>query len=729
MRKILACFVQGIESDPRFQGFIQSLEAQGYEPAVFFDTLANGIRPEDTLHLLEYALADSLGDASLVFVSNIPRFYWLTYRLYHQTYDGFVYYSDEESAQRHWETDDPVYSALTASPPQVTEALDKPSYYVPIDGSETLPFDHIHTWVRFDPQHAPSEWKHTPSAFRKIYHVHREFHVFEPADGPAAIIDLMSGVHPATPFYDSIVYRYPDKMPEQVTKALQEINGFPQNFANRYANYSELFELYAKMLAEASFYAKKFARAAMEDMLEFSRPSTARYFLLSFLLNVFPDVRYHQKLLESALEDGAISRSAKFFLLWQSSRISFLNGNVTSRDTDYLQRKLYRQIYRDFRQELLPGENFIPREDRNPDVVFVMTGQFLSLNHAPTKTALDRCYHLIASLHKKVVLINTKELLSLREIVPFYNITVGNVIKEYEQKSSVSFKNIEVPYYQPSTVMPDPAEMVGLLESVRKAKPYFILSIGGANLTADLCSNLVPVINLSVPYNSLSITESPFHVLGRRATDSDIRLLKDFGFKPENLIESVFTFDFKKQENTYTREQFGLPADKKLLLIVGYRLDQEASEDFLKALLETTDRGTHLVFLGGFDLAAWNSRVPGLAEHSANLGFQEDVLAILDLCDIYCNPKRGGGGTSVVEAMFKGLPAVTLPVGDVSTSVPDEFRVDSFDQMRDRIIQYVTDSQHYDQMSSLARETAEALMNTREELRRIIEKAEQSPDF
>jgi len=54
-----------------------------------------------------------------------------------------------------------------------------------------------------------------------------------------------------------------------------------------------------------------------------------------------------------------------------------------------------------------------------------------------------------------------------------------------------------------------------------------------------------------------------------------------------------------------------------------------------------------------------------LWENSSFVGYCDDILALMELFDLYVNPNRMGGGFSVIEAFEKGVPGVYLPKGDV----------------------------------------------------------------
>lgn len=89
-----------------------------------------------------------------------------------------------------------------------------------------------------------------------------------------------------------------------------------------------------------------------------------------------------------------------------------------------------------------------------------------------------------------------------------------------------------------------------------------------------------------------------------------------------------------------------------------------------------------------------------------------DALAVIECCDLYVNPKRSGGGSSASEALYKGIPVVTLPNGDVSIAAGSEFWVKDYPKMQDTIMKYVVDKKFYREMSGVAKKRAEKLLDS-----------------
>ncbi|MDX9742599.1 MAG: glycosyltransferase [Arcobacteraceae bacterium] len=462
------------------------------------------------------------------------------------------------------------------------------------------------------------------------------------------------------------------------------------------------------------------------DRFTYNLPVFPKIFFLSLLLSFNPKPEYFNQLLEIALTDDTIEVTTKYFILYQCISIGFTSHKVKNEKTSSLIMALYYKIYGVYFEQLKSAFTFIPKEKREKKLIFVMIAQFINLNHGPTKTALDRCMSL-QELGYEVLLINTCEFLSSGGLIPFYGLVQANVNKELQSYNSVDFNNHVVPYYQASN-MPSLEGIINILLIVQEYRPYMIFNIGSYNLTADLCSNFVPVATVTTVPSSLPTTKSQFHITGREITPNDIEHMERNGFGKENLISSTFTFTFKPQLYHYTREDLGLPEDKFLLVLVGGRLSKEVSNEFIDLLLQTTSvANTHLVFVGLFEqfeqVASHNEL---FKKNATNLGMQDDVLAVLECCDLYINPRRVGGGTSSIEALYKGVPVVTYKNGDVYTCAGDEFGIDNEDAMVEIINRYSNDKKFYKIMSQKSIEKANMLVDSKGKLESLIKTIESS---
>lgn len=440
-------------------------------------------------------------------------------------------------------------------------------------------------------------------------------------------------------------------------------------------------------------------------------------FFYSFLYYENKDHLPVINILKVILKSKIMSHYRKFFYFYQLINILFLDINISNnKEVSNLMKELYAEILDSFKAELNIYKNHIPLKERNKDLVFIITSQFLTLEHGPTKTTLDRAVNLCKYFDKQVLIINAADISPIVDGKPFYNLKSGNIFDEYSEKSGFSVEDgLVFQFYQPKKPMPNIDEIKKIINSVIQYKPYFILNIG-ETLISDLCSLFVPTIAQTTVPSRVPLTFNTFSVVG----NPKLKLT-------ENMILSIFTFWYKPQTHTYKKSDFSLPEDKFLIIVSGGRLTEEVTYDFLYEIREIFNYNAHIVFAGAFDTYEQIiSKDNVLKENTTFLGFQDDMLAVTELCDLYINPPRIGGGTSIAEALSKGKPAVTLNFGDCSISAGEDFCVETLSEMKDMIIKYITDTKFYTEMSKKALKRNELLTDTKKSLEHIITSVENS---
>ena len=96
----------------------------------------------------------------------------------------------------------------------------------------------------------------------------------------------------------------------------------------------------------------------------------------------------------------------------------------------------------------------------------------------------------------------------------------------------------------------------------------------------------------------------------------------------------------------------------------------------------------------------------------------------MDVCDLFVNPMRSGGGTSSVFALHKGKPVVTIDFGDVALNAGKEFCVCDYSEMKARIELYMDDPIFYSQMKSQALQRAKEITDTENIITKQIKEIE-----
>lgn len=454
-------------------------------------------------------------------------------------------------------------------------------------------------------------------------------------------------------------------------------------------------------------------------------------YIYSLLAYFFDGGTYADKLLDLVRDSEFLMEDNRFYVYNQLLMYSFRVKGYLDTDSKWKLRMMYREIYQSYCTQLGMVRNMVPVGQRNRKVIVFIIGQYLNELHGPTKTVLDRCEVIAEKMNATPVIINTAELRSAAGYIPFYLPLFGTYLEEMQNVRSVSYRGREFPFIQCSGMMPNLQEIAGVIQTVKQLNPYCIIQIGGSSICADLCSNLYPVITVGTVPSGIMTSEGQFLLKGSAITETDLDYIGKLGFAEDYLQYCPFTWSYKPQTTRATRKQFGIPEDAFTVIIVGARLDYEVDEEFIEeVLIPVMEQGIMPVFVGKFE--NYSKRVaqyPILGKQSVFVGFVDDILAVNEICDVYANPRRNGGGTSVVEAMAKKVPPVTLNYGDVALGAGEDFCVKDYPSMVHQILRLREDSQYYAEMSERAYERMKIVTNSQEIFWEAFQTIEKLPEF
>ena len=516
-------------------------------------------------------------------------------------------------------------------------------------------------------------------------------------------------------------YNHTEKENETIKQFLCTIQKY--SLEEYFFKFGEIDKTLKKLENMLNDFSKKQQKNILQSMVGNIQemPPWMRVHILSFCMKVSKEETYAVMLLDYILQApyDDVGEYNKLSHFWQIGTAQFLDQSLQTYAINIRMARLYRELFNIFKASLgLKERNYFSWKERNDDLVFVFSAQVLGMAHAPTKTLLDRCYALKKYLKKEVVIINTAMQIPVKGQAPFYgliNATYADGLSEIKQ---LEFKDETFEFHQCENKMPDLSIIKSIIEMVKERKPEFILDIGGSDICADLCGLFAPQITISTVFSKIAFSCGEYQMVDKILSDEDKDELAILGVNIRKVKKTTFTFSFKEQTHHYTREQLDLWKNKFILLVVGWRLDQEVDEiflDMLECVLEENQR-IAVAFMGKFDLYSEKIKhYVRLQERSKNLGKQMDALAVMECCDLYVNPRRSGGGSSVCEALYKGLPAVTLPTGDVSVAAGELFWVEDYSAMQKKILKYASEKKYYKQMSENAQKRAGELMDSNRE--------------
>ena len=723
--------------------YLHKLDVDGFDVHVYGNVNNSNLDPRQFLHMVCENTGGKLTNTCYLFLTDMPELCDLFYKMYYNFISAFVLFNRRNAS---YEIIDRMINHLRCYIPP-TGVFRKPIYtdYNKIEESSNI--KHIGNNWRVDlsllfssidnacdknnGNYISYQYKNKKYLYEPFIGKHDLFNVLNDivAMEENASINLLYDIYNTETVYPIDISRF-----SELIKYTDQFNESPDAYYINERHIERVTDkiitfLYSVCEIEYIGYIIYF------ELLANSYTGHAKIMLLSFLINAVREIKYKtyymEMLLNIIINDTRLNKEEKHFLFWQINRIQFVNANVSNDNISCLFRILYRQIYQNFLHVYKNELNFIPKENRNKKFILILTGNIVTFEHGPTKTTFDRAESIARKLEMDVLVVNTKEVLTILGRVPFYNSIYGNVVHENDQMNMFKYLNTEIPFHQLKGLMPNDIGLHWLIDLVKKEKPYIIITIGGCSISNDILSNLAPTVCQTLGPSALTITEGQFQVIGRERKEHELKLINTFGFTEEHIISTQFTWNnLKPQTMILSRVDLNLPVDKFLIIVVGARLSDEIKDEFIDVLVSTIHAGTHFVFAGSFEKYTYFSDKNDIfAKNSTSLGFQSDMLAVCDTCDLYVNPNRAGGGFSAVEALFKGLPVVTLDYGDVALATSNEFFVNNYDEMREQIIRYARDKHYYNIMSKKAKKRAALLMDTDQSMVEIFHKTTSSPLF
>ena len=390
-----------------------------------------------------------------------------------------------------------------------------------------------------------------------------------------------------------------------------------------------------------------------------------------------------------------------------SKNINLLEGSLLS---------LYKHIYHFINSMVVLDLPYIEIEARNNDSIVIITNQFLQEGHAPTVRALDYSYTLQKHLNMKVIIINSREMNYHRNPQLEPSVTF-NYIQEYSAINTYSYKSETFDFFQIDAMMPDVGVFQKMTELIYEINPWMVFNIGASNVLTDLCTRFTTTASLPCSYQ-IPVTCSKYLLLGRKLNDKDKYKIEPY----QKIIETEINYIIRDSQTVYKREDFGINKDVFLISIIGNRLDQELTSDFIK-LLNRMINNPYPIEIAIIGKINNENLILNLMKSSKVhlIGPLIDASEFLKESDLYVNPKRKGGGRSSFEALHYHVPVVTLDYGDVYYTCGKDFAVTSFDEMYELIIKYYNEKDFYSEKKALANKRALELSNLESCLRNTLD--------
>lgn len=403
--------------------------------------------------------------------------------------------------------------------------------------------------------------------------------------------------------------------------------------------------------------------------------------------------------LQQICTDERVDIKNKVFIFWQLSIMKFKNGIRNLEDLNL--EAIYNAIFKSVKNNV-DSLKRIELEDKNRNIVVLMTNQFLGFRHSPTKVllsiakAIETVDHEVDEIH----IFNTNELPNTLECM-FEDPFIGVFLENTDEKLQSTFKDAGLArckiVYKENGKGPFRIEnLKDMTNTIYNLKPKYAISVGGTCLLADICNEILDVYTFSLS-NDLPIANTKYLAVGGSVTE-----VKEYKYnEKQNALEIPFLFEIVKEDNNniYPRNQLGFSENQFIVVVVGNRLESEVNDDFLELCIKLLERNQNagIAFVGRYNEELLKGKVSKeILDRFYLLGFESDLLALLRSTNLYLNPIRQGGGLSAVAAMSINLPVISTSYGDVGKYLNRDFIVSDYDEALSEITRMIEDKRFYE---------------------------------
>lgn len=419
------------------------------------------------------------------------------------------------------------------------------------------------------------------------------------------------------------------------------------------------------------------ARRAVVEAVVFDRTGGDVVLKNSLLFRITGDLFFFRQIVHPVFARApSLNLDFIHYIYWAIQRQLFLVTKSSSLISDFSANemfRLYKMLVTECSRRLPARALPRPGSARAPirKVLFVIN-QYLGPLHQPSREVFHYAAAIRAHHGLETGIVNAN-LMPLEAVAPFFPPMIANLDDRFSGRQRVEVDGEVVSMYSVRGHRFDTDKLERVLGAVAAADPDVVVSFGGSCVAADLLAGVRP--SLCVPTGSWLIHSLADVVF---AFNSDQPLDMPSCLFPSRVAQPFRRgFPLPKTWQTLVRTEIGIAGDATVFAVVGNRLDDEVTDDFLEmidAILGRVPDGV-VVIAGAVRTLADRVTGRGSATRVRCLGSVDDIRALYRITDLLLNPARAGGGASVAYALAEGVPVVTFAQGDGGAVAGAEFAV------------------------------------------------------
>lgn len=360
------------------------------------------------------------------------------------------------------------------------------------------------------------------------------------------------------------------------------------------------------------------------------------------------------------------------------------------------QRLLQKHMTARLKRELGGSLSYIPYREREHNRILLSTDTLLSDKHAPTGIVLRIAKGLQEFGFDVRILVNIermdREAVENCWLYPYYPHYMSKWDGEFER----SWENCTLRGYQHIIDTVHFEQVRTTLEWVANWRPECVWHIGGVSSFAELFGEITTLAVMPCTAH-LAVSDAPVLVGYFQESVYHPAALEYVAKQGQQRIRIRFGGNRTAVGRGFTKKDFGIKESAFAIAIVGNRLDTEIDSEFIKVMQEIVKREPLVCFvLIGQTKRRWDMGC--LEGHIKCLGYQKDLVDVLEVTDLFLNPPRQGGGGGSVCALAAGVPILTLPEGDVAAGLEmEDFVCEHLQDIPDWVSKYIHDERYYHQ--------------------------------
>ncbi|MFW5795533.1 MAG: glycosyltransferase, partial [Bacillota bacterium] len=335
---------------------------------------------------------------------------------------------------------------------------------------------------------------------------------------------------------------------------------------------------------------------------------------------------------------------------------------------------LYEGFYKDRRQIRDNIKNYIIKDldikfnnienHSNEKTIAIIAHQLLSMLHSPTKMLIKYVNFLKKEYPEYKIKIFVEDNFIHKSSELFFPYAYSSTWAKNLNEEHLNELNNDIDIYYSDPQCSRKQRTIHLVNEVNKFNPELVWAFGPLSIALDILYEYYPTMYISISSGSYFAESADVHLYKDKTfiikTNEKLNLLDEDKIYERMVINAHS--DLKPYKNI-DRTFYQIKNKDFVMITVGNRLDAELDNVFIDNICNfiVNNKNVKWIIVGRAKLKYLNDKYENLLNNKiVTISYEDDLSALYRICDVYINPVRVTGGTSVAIALNSFLPVVTL---------------------------------------------------------------------